>query len=438
VSATERAGTQPATPPVAEGKPESTPESDGRYVYWVGGVAFLAALFMLFVVFRAQGVVDSQSDPYDYGKIAHGFVAHGFDKLTRRAASLYPSFLSVVFRVGGDDTTVALIQCALHATTCVLVYRLGRHLFNVRTGLVAGLACALHPMLLRYVPDLHMESWLTFWGVVMVWCVVRFEERRTVANAVLLGVVSVVAILSKGVFLPVIGVFGLVWLVRAVRVIRREGLGTARAQLGPLVALGLTMGVLIAPWTYRNYAVSGHVVMLTPGTPDAFIRGYIFTRLEFATLQKSPYVYAENESNALFRQIAADAGTTWEADEVVDDVNNKAYMKRMIAEHPLGTVRKCLVGLFTFWYEMTSLKSSLPPAILALVAWVLAAFGIRRARREGRPYWLVLLPVVVTNVFVAALIPLGRYSVPILPFLWILAAYGVDALLERRKAAAST
>jgi hypothetical protein len=34
------------------------------------------------------------------------------------------------------------------------------------------------------------------------------------------------------------------------------------------------------------------------------------------------------------------------------------------------------------------------------------------------------------NVFVATLIPLGRYSVPILPCLSILAAFGVDTLLD--------
>jgi hypothetical protein len=43
------------------------------------------------------------------------------------------------------------------------------------------------------------------------------------------------------------------------------------------------------------------------------------------------------------------------------------------------------------------------------------------------------MPVVVMNIFVATLIPLGRYSVPILPCLMILAAYGIDTLLERRQ-----
>jgi hypothetical protein len=69
---------------------------------------------------------------------------------------------------------------------------------------------------------------------------------------------------------------------------------------------------------------------------------------------------------------------------------------------------------------------------LALAGWVLALIGWRRARLERRPSWLIVLPIVVMNVFVAALIPLGRYSVPILPCLMILAACGVDTLLNRR------
>jgi hypothetical protein len=107
-------------------------------------------------------------------------------------------------------------------------------------------------------------------------------------------------------------------------------------------------------------------------------------------------------------------------------------MKRMIIEHPVDTIRKVVVGLFTFWYEMTSLKNSLIPAVLALAGWILAFIGWKRARLEERASWLLLLPIVVLNVFVATLVPLGRYSVPILPCLAILAAFGVDTLIGRR------
>jgi 4-amino-4-deoxy-L-arabinose transferase-like glycosyltransferase len=389
------------------------------------GAAALGAALLTVVFFHFQNLVVETVDPYGYGKIAHGFVEHGFTKLTRRAASLYPEFVAAVYKLGGSDHVIIFLQCLFHAATCVLVFRLGVRTYNARTGLLAGLFCAFHPMLLRYVPDLHMESLLTLMCTLTVWTTVRFHDRPTVVNGILVGVVGMCATLTKGVMLPYVGVFG---IVSGVLALKRGSI----QRVAAVVAMFIAMAVVLAPWTYRNYQVTGgRFVLLTPGASDSFLRGYVFTRWEFATLQKPPYTDAENEVNNWFRQIARDAGTEWEQDEVVDEENNARVAKRLIRAQPLDTARKVFVGLFTFWYEMTSLKNSLIPGALALIACALAIVGLRRANREGRPSWLIWLPIVVMNVFVALLIPLGRYSVPILPCLMILAAFGVDTLLNR-------
>jgi 4-amino-4-deoxy-L-arabinose transferase-like glycosyltransferase len=401
-----------------------------RELLIVAGVALAAALTMILIVFGKQGVVANAGDPYEYSKIARGFVEHGFDKLTRRAAMLYPHLLWLIYELGGGDNVVRFLHVLFHMGTCSLVFLLGRKLFNTRTGLFAGLFTAVNPMMLRYVADMHTECLLVFMVTLTVWLAVRFHERPTVPNGILLGFVGMLAVLTKGVALPIMLTFSAVWVVRWL--LRRKEL--ASPILG-LVAMALTMAVVVTPWAYRNYKVTGgRFVPLTPGMPDAFLRGYIFTRWEFITLKQPPYTDAENESNALFKRIAKENGTVWELDEVQDDVNNNKEMKRMIREHPFLTVRKVFVGMFTFWYEMTSLKNSLVPFTLALVSWVLAFQGFRRARREKPNWWLVLVPVLALNCFVALLVPLGRYSVPILPCLAILAAFGVDTLLQRRAA----
>jgi 4-amino-4-deoxy-L-arabinose transferase-like glycosyltransferase len=398
----------------------------------VGCVAFIAAVAMIFIVFRQQGFVKNAGDPYGYGAIAHGFVDHGFVKLTRRAASLYPELIAVVYRLGGSDLLVQLLQAGFHVGTCLLAVTIGTRLYNPRTGLIAGLLCTLHPMLLRYVADLHMETMLTFLCTLTFWRAIVFHGTPTIRNGLILGALGMVTTLTKGVVLPFVVIFAGIELVLAVRPVQR---GRVYAVASILVA----MAVVVAPWSYRNYRVTdGRFMGLTPGTSDSFLRGYIFTRLEFATLQKPPYTFAENESNAWFRSIARDNGVQWEADELVDEQNNKRVAKQMIAQHPLDTVRKCVVGLFTFWYEMTSLKNSLIPAVLAIGAWALAWVGWRRARVEGiSTTWLLVVPIVVMNVLVAVLIPLGRYSVPILPCLMVLASFGVDTLLIRRSSAHS-
>ncbi len=396
---------------------------DLRYMSIVAFVALAAALAMVFLVFRAQSLVVNAGDPYGYGAIARGFVDHGFTKLTRRAATLYTEFIAGIYRLGGSNLTVELVQCLLHAATCLLAFALGRRFYNARTGLLAGLFCAVHPMLVRYVGDLHMEAVLTFLCTLTVWCSTRFHERPGVVSGIILGAVGMITTLTKGVMLPYLAVFGIVSLAIAFRA--RSG----RAIAG-VIAMGITMSLLLAPWTYRNYRVTGgKLVLFTPGASDSFLRGYVFTRTEFATLQKSPYIYAEAEVNAWFRQIARDAGTEWELDEVVDEANNARVAKQLILKRPLDTVRKILVGIFTFWYEMTTLTNSLVPGVLAVGAWLLTIAGLRRPPREGRPAWLLLLPILVMNVFVATLIPLGRYSAPIVPCLMVLAAHGVDALL---------
>src|SRR5215813_9915650 len=91
----------------------------------VAAVATAAAVLMVLVFFRFQNLVLETGDPYGYGKIAREFVEHGFTKLTRRAASLYPEFIAVVYRLGGSDYVIILLQGLFHAATCVLVFHLG-------------------------------------------------------------------------------------------------------------------------------------------------------------------------------------------------------------------------------------------------------------------------------------------------------------------------
>jgi 4-amino-4-deoxy-L-arabinose transferase-like glycosyltransferase len=416
-------------------RPTISREAPSANVWRTPVVLFLVAtalgLLIVFVGFRLQGLVDTKFDPYYFGamgkSIAHGDGFAPFGNLIQRRAPLYPLMIAAIYYLFGEQPTLVYIaQVLLLAGTSVLVYDIGRRTFNVRTGVIAALLCSFNPMLLRYVGDLQLETLLTFLMVACVWAAVRFYNRPTVRMGVMLGGTAALASLTKSVALPFPFLFAAVALGLAV--VRRQ-----RVSPVAYLAMFAAMAVLIAPWTIRNYfATGGHFVLLSSGTSDAFLRGYIFSKPEYALLRLPPYEYAENESNLLFQSLAQAAGTEWQRDDYeTDQILNRAAVQKFVAQ-PGEFVRKFAVGLFTFWYEMTSLTNSVVAGVLAVGAWLLAVVGLRRSRNEGQPTWILILPAIYLNVFLAALLALGRYSVPILPPLIVVSAFGIDTLLTRR------
>lgn len=412
--------------------------SPSRTFAAIGLAAFTVAAIMAFVVSRGGSLADGGFDPYGFGEmgrsVARGDGFEGFGSLIKRRAPLYPLMLGGLFWVFGERENVALfVHCLLFTGTALLVYDLGRLHFNRRSGQLAAAMCILHPLLIRYVPSLHLETLLTFLFTLMIWCSYRFYRAPTVWNGVAMGVVAGLTTLTKAVGLVYPSIFIIAIAVLALRAQRRAG-GPSHWRSLPwlgFVAIGLSMTLTIAPWTIRNYNATGHFVLVSSGTSDAFLRGTIFSRWEYITLQQPPYTDAENASNEYFRELSRQAGTEWERDDYETDQILNEEAKRVLVNEPLTVVRKTVAGLFAFWYQLTSFKNSVLLLACAIGMWALAIVGWRRARREHIDVWPFMLPVLYLNISLALLLALGRYSAPVLPCLAIVAGFGADALVER-------
>ena len=415
------------------------------------GLGALVSLLMVFVGWRAQGFVANSPDPYGYVAMGRsllhgeGFAAYG--SVLNRRGPLYPALIAVVFALTGESPlALRIVQALMMGGVCALVFDIGVRLYNVRTGLIAAILCSFHPALLRYVADFHVETLLTFLSTLTIWRGVLLLQDPGPKNGALFGASAALAALAKPTFLLFPGAFVAWWIVR-----ERGSSGLRRATrpqapLAPwlrtrwpaVAAVFLAMGVLILPWTYRNYRSSGHPVLITTGVGDAFLRGYIFSQPDYALLRRPPYTDAENESNALFRSICEREGTVWQRNDVESDrILSRASRAKFFSD-PADFVRKVVVQLFTFWYEMTSLANSLVTGLLAVVLWIPALIGWRRARAEGALAWPLLLPILCLNLSLAILLALGRYSVPIVPALAVLAAFGIDTLMRKRDVEVST
>jgi 4-amino-4-deoxy-L-arabinose transferase-like glycosyltransferase len=401
-----------------------------RAVALVAAAALLSATAVVLLVWPAQGFVNTSADPYHYLRIAREFLCGGdaAHHLSKRSASLYPMVIAAVFRIAGDHPALIIaLQCIAFAATCALTCDIGTRVFNLRTGVIAGFLLAFNPVPLRYIGDLQMETMLAAAVTLSVWTIVRLVERPTLGASVLAGAAATVAGLTKGVGFVPGAALGAYLLWRRARA--RDESGAGLVPLRYLALVAATVLILVAPWALRNYRLTGgEVVPIAPGINDAFLRGYVFSRAEYALLRRPPYIDAENEVNAWLADLCQRAGAQFGEDEVRDERIFAAEAKRLILQEPAATLQKFVVGLATFWYEMTTPFTSAVAGGLALSAAVLASAGWRRSRSEGRAAWLLVVPIGSMNVFVAALCSLGRYSVPVVPCLVVLAAFGIDTL----------
>lgn len=394
-------------------------------------LALLAALVLTLVIWPHQGAVIRADDPYGFSILGRSIAeGRGFAQLTHpelptmRRAPLYPAFIALLYFVAGPHTVlVRIAQCFFAAGTAALTFAIGERVFSKPVGLIAGLLCAFHPMVLRYVPDLQVEATLTFFMTLMVWCGVRFVDEPTLKRGFAVGAVGALGALIKGVLVVCPPIFACCWLVQQLK--RGKGL-----SFGPVVAMAVAMCVVILPWTARNYKVTGgHFVLISTNAGGEFLRGYVFAQPKYYLLQQPPYIVGEQEANQMEIDLFKAKGLVWERDETeTETVLSKAAKQKLLSE-PGAFVRKCFIGFFAFWYVLTSRLNSLVVGGCALGAWLLAGVGLRHSSLRRRPVWPLIQPILTVNILYATLLALGRYSAPTVPTLMVLAAGGIASLI---------
>jgi len=410
-------------------------------------LALAVALVLVLVVWQRQSAVARSGDVYMFGDLGRNLAnGSGFRftgrPLTVRRAPLYPAAIAALFLIFGEHPlAIQLFQCALVAGTCLLVFEIARRLFSIRTAVIAAAISIVHPMVMRYVPDIQVETLLTFLYTLTAYRTIRLLESGTVVNGFGVGVSAALAAMVKGVALPYPAFFIAYYLFS-----RRRSSGTRGLRLPgwqPIAAMLVAMALVILPWTYRNYRLTHQFVLISGNASAEFLRGYVFAQPRYYLLQAHAYEAGENEANAMQERIYDDNGLSWSRDEqgliwvgdeaAAERVQNVVAKAKLRAD-PVGFVKKVFIGLFMFWYVVTNRFNSLVLAGLAAAAWILAGIGIvRRRRDEPQRFVVLLLPIATLNLFYAAVLALGRYSAPCVPCLIVLASVGIESLLSRTR-----
>lgn len=396
--------------------PRRISESGGpRDGLWSSPWIHSALLFALALTLRLSLLAELAGHPYLDLNQVRGTDMEGYLQWGRRIAGgnwlgwgegpfyqgpAFPYLLAVVVLLaGGSPLAPLLVQALLGSLVPVLVYWIGRRLFDARIGLVAGVLTAASGMLVFFGVVLHsttLEVCLVS-GALLLLVTASQDGGRWWAAA---GAAAALAALARPNLLitPPFVLLAL-WL--------RGGDRRAAIRAGGLFVLGFAL--VIAPVTARNVLVGNQLVVVSSAGPETFriTNSYDSSVLNFRypRLGQMPVV-----SWTFWKHQVAKAALFWWGYEAPQNVNY--YVAQ-------GFSRVLSLPLLASW---------------ALIP--LAAVGGWIARRR----WRELLPVLLFGLgyylSVVAFHIVGRFRLPLAPILAVLAAVALVRGVELCRARA--
>jgi 4-amino-4-deoxy-L-arabinose transferase-like glycosyltransferase len=399
-------------------------------LYLVLGIGFLALMirisFSFFLYPHLEGPLSLGTDPDQFGQLAmnwvdgKGYILYEGAEPTVYRGPGFPLLLAAVYLIFGNLFPAAvLVQSLIGSLVCLVMYYIGKRVFNSWVGYAAALLGALHPLLIWYSPRLRYEPLLTLLLALAIFWSLRVQVSWKLKDAVLMGFFFGYAALVNQVvlFLPLVLYTGFL-LLKANRV----------AIAKSFVVVLLAMMAIIIPWTIRNYQVSDLIIPVHSGGITQFVK----SNYEFEQYYRWPLQAAQQEAMgvAYLAQLLGYDPDHFDLRTTGVDQVLFPHALSFLRNTPEKLVTKLFVQIPRFWYlSETPLKSRVLIIIQAtfLIPALIGILHTLKTRPHGIP---IILTVVYFNIVYAILHVEGRFSTPVVPYVIILAVVGLRSTFE--------
>jgi len=406
--------------------------------------AFVARLLMTSVLDSAFEINKEGGDLYSDLATSlldgRGYRLGDDDEVILWRAPLYPAYLAIVYAVSGirDFVAVQLSQVLLDAMTATLLWLAAVRYLAARSAMIAVLLYALYPLSAYYSLRAYPESMFTLSLVLVVYLWMLALHSGNAGRYFWVGIAVGVSALIKPSALglaPFLAICGL-WIFR-------PSLGLA-VKRGALLIIGAA--ILVSPWTFRNYQLTGQFIPVATGAGYTFWVGnnIVSGGREDDELDGAARREYERQRESVLRQHGVGRRLHGEGlrDKSGKIIILSPELDRIFAarawrnarDNPVETIKLFADKARRLWFDIYDVGNRWAQGFVYAVQGLLLAlalYGVAATRAWRNWLYIVLCPILyfvaVHTLSVATL----RYSIPLFPILALLATAGLHAFVLR-------
>jgi hypothetical protein len=165
---------------------------------------------------------------------------------------VYPIFLAGVYSVFGRDfLAVRIMQSIIGAITCLIIFKIGRELFNKNAGLLAAAVAALYPLFVFISGLMYSTELFMFFIALFVWFALKSSTNDKMKYPIFSGLFLGLGTLAGPILFILFPVVCFWYLIILNKSLRMKIVGCA-------ILVGIAILTLI-PWGIRNYKIFGRI-----------------------------------------------------------------------------------------------------------------------------------------------------------------------------------
>jgi 4-amino-4-deoxy-L-arabinose transferase-like glycosyltransferase len=341
-------------------------------------------------------------------------------------------YFALMYRLLGlDDRSLVIGQWILDTLTCLVLFALALRVFgDRRVAILTSVAWALYPPALWLSNSRFSEPMMTLLLACLVYLLVWSQETHQARRYALAGVMWGLCILTRPILIVLPLFFFPVLIVQLRRQLRRAVLAG--------MALALGGAIVLAPWVYRNYLVfHAFIPTSTISGLNLFRENYLLDHDDYLTFRNIP-IFQQTSKEMFDRRFGSVAVV-----ETADDTQlliDRTYRDEAIAkilEYPGRYIILSLVRVLRLWFNVGyGDPPSLASYLILIGHLVLIALTVKAFASYRGDWMFKLVPafvlIVQHTLTYMAIVGAFRYSVPLMPYLFMTGSYALVRLLEGR------